>query len=122
MKTLIKKLYDRFKVWSSENILMFIALIGLLIFLFAFGISLLNKWEMFPLAYLMKIPFAFTSAALGTWGSIAFVKYGLPDSFDKINTKTEGGISNCTEWQQVCYTLFFIAEFAFIFAIGLFAL
>lgn len=122
MKTFFKKLYDSFKVWSRENVLMFIALIGLIIFLSAFGISLLNKWEMFPLAYLMKIPFAFTSGALGTWGAIAFIKYGIPDAYDKINIKTEGGINSCTEWQQVIYNLCLMFLFGFIFAIALFAL
>lgn len=122
MKTFFKNLFTRFKNWSGENVLMVIAIVGLAIFVSSYIIAIINKWETFPLGYLLKIPFAFISASLGTWGSILFVKYGLPDSFDKINTKTDGGIPNCTEWQQVVFTLFFIAEFAFIFAISVFAL
>ena len=123
MKTLIK-----IKQWFIDlvknNVLWTLAIVAAAVFIGSYALAIYNKaeQEVFPIGYLLKVPFAILAASIGTWASILFIEYGLPDSFDKINTKTEGGITACTDWQQVIYTLFFIAEFAFIFSIALFAL
>ena len=101
--------------WCKKHIIIFIAIIASLLFAYVSFTSTVS----FPIEYIQKIPFG---AAIILWCAFLWVKFGIPESWDKLDDRTEGGVNSITEWQKVQLSIFWIFLFSIIAAILAFAL
>jgi hypothetical protein len=105
-------------VWCKKHIILFIAIVAA--FLFAY-VSF-SRTVAFPVEYVQKIPFGILGAAVILWCAFMWVKFGLPESWDRLDDQTEGGVNSISEWERVKVSLFWVSLFSIVAAILAFAL
>lgn len=112
------KTFQKIVDWCKKQIIFLIAIISFLIFC----IISMSATVSFPIEYFQKIVFGLVVSCIGLGAVFAWLKFGLPEIFDILNTKTVGGASALDDWQKVKLSMFWIASFLVAYVIGVFAL
>lgn len=99
-----------------------IAIAALLAWLLFYLASQVAGTETFPVGYWQKVPFGIVVACIGLGCAFLWIKLTRPESWDKLNEETAGGVSSLDEWQRVKVSLFWVFTFIILYAIGVFAL
>lgn len=118
----IKKIGLIIWLWSKKQVVFFIAILALSIWFGFYEMSKLIGTETFPIGYFQKIPFGIVVACVGLGTAFAWIKFGLPEVWDTLSHKTEGGVNSITEWQHVLVSLFWVFIIIVSFLIGVIAL
>ena len=124
MKTIkqITKILNVFTTWLKKQVMFRIAIIAGLVW-FAFWVSsIVAGTESFPVGYWQKVPFGLVVACVGLGCAFFWIKLSRPQSWDKLDDETEGGVSALDEWQRVKVSLFWVTIFVLLYAIGILAL
>lgn len=106
----------------KKKAMFIIALVAVVIWLLFYTASLVAGTETFPVGYWQKIPFGVVVSCIGLGCAFYWIKLTRPESWDKLNEETAGGVSSLNEWQRVKVSLFWVSLFALLYAIGVFSL
>jgi len=106
------KAIKRFFKWSKKQVMFYIAIMAALVW-FAFWIlSRFAGTETYPVGYFQKIPFGVLGSCIILGAAFLWIKKTRPQSWDKLDDETEGGVQSITEWEKVKVSLFWVAIFA----------
>ena len=100
----------------------YIAAISLLVWLAFWIASKILGTETFPIGYWQKIPFGIVTASLGLGCAFLWIMLTRPQSWDKLDDETDGGVTSLDEWQRVKVSLYWVTIWVLLYALGVLAL
>ena len=118
----IKVLFCDFISWAKKQVMFYIAILAALVWFGFWFSSIFAGTETFPVGYWQKVPFGIVVACVGLGCAFFWIKLTRPQSWDKLDDETDGGVSALDEWQRVKVSLFWVSIFVVAYLIGILAL
>lgn len=118
----MKNLLNSFSSWAKKQVMFYIAILAAVVWFGFWLSSIFAGTQTFPVGYWQKVPFGIVVACVGLGCAFFWIKLTRPQSWDKLDDETDGGVSALNEWQRVKVSLFWVAIFVVSYLIGVFSL